>query len=209
MRPVNKVVVVMVAVVSVLTLVEAVTGATTEAPSFVSATGSPVVERVLRLVFITMVAGLIVVMVRNAAVPDAGHRSRTVLRWTTITVVAAHTVFDTGWALLDPQTDAFWPADGSSLPWWLALVSLLGWTGIVAPTALGATMLLQGDRSPAAWLLAAATVVSILLFRGLNALGSPRASLACGGVVTDFGLALLGATAPEMDWPRRQETTTV
>jgi hypothetical protein len=67
-------------------------------------------------------------------------------------------------------------------------------------------MLLQGDRSSAAWLLTAAVVVYILSFWLLTALGSSWASLAYSVVVTNLGLALLGAAPPEKARSRVEAT---
>jgi fatty acid desaturase len=68
-------------------------------------------------------------------------------------------------------------------------------------------MLLQGDRSLAAWLLAAAVVVYLLTFWLLTSVGSAWASLAYSGVVSNLGLALLGTTPPESHRARAQEAT--
>ena len=59
-----------------------------------------------------------------SAVIDAGRRLRTVLRWITITTIAAYTIFDTGWALFGPDTAALWQGNEGQAPWWLVLVNL-------------------------------------------------------------------------------------
>ncbi|TRW42855.1 hypothetical protein [Georgenia yuyongxinii] len=62
---------------------------------------------------------------------------------------------------------------------------------LVVPGALGVTLLVQGDRSPSAWLLAAAPVALVAAF-ALDAFGSPWAHPGYGEALGYCGYALLG-----------------
>jgi hypothetical protein len=90
-----------------------------------------------------------------------------------------------------------WQDRGGSFPWWFTIsTTFIGGIGLIAPAVLGIIMLVQGDRSPAAWLLSAAVAVYAVSYLALAALGSPWATPAYAGVVMNFGLALLGAGQP-------------
>ncbi len=194
MRSVNKVAVVLAAVTAVVIVVDAATGAMTGHFSFLTQTDSPMLEWAFRLVFMAASVAVIVVLVRNGPVIDAGHRSRTVLRLLIITASAAYLVFDTVWALSGVDVGELWQDRGGRFPWWFTLSTvIIGGIGLIAPAVLGITMLVQGDRSPAAWLLAAAVVVYVISYLGSAALGSMWANPAYAVVVMNFGLALLGA----------------
>ncbi|MFD1505383.1 hypothetical protein FE374_01960 [Georgenia yuyongxinii] len=62
---------------------------------------------------------------------------------------------------------------------------------LVVPGALGFTLLVQGDRSPSAWLLAAAPLALVAAF-ALDALGSPWGHPGYGEALAYCGYALLG-----------------
>lgn len=196
MKSVNKVALVLVAIGAVLALADAFMLAVTGSILWGMEGGPPVVERVSRLVFVAVNLGIIAVLVRNKAVIDAGHRARTVLRWIIIVSQAGVAVFGMVWALVGPDGGAIPPDAGGSIPWWITAMSLVGTVGLAASVVLGITMLVQGNRSLAAWLLAIAVVVEGVLFWGLTAVGSPWASPVYAGVVVNFGLALLGADLP-------------
>lgn len=197
MRSVNKVAVVLVAVASTLTVVDAATWAMTGHFSFVTHADFPMLGWVVRLVFMAASVGIIVVLVRNGPVIDAGRRSRTVLRLLIIAASAAYLVFDTAWAISGVEVGDLWQDRGGSFPWWSTVSTVfIGGIGLIAPAVLGIIMLAQGDRSPAAWLLSAAVAVYAITYLGLAALGSLWANPAYAGVVMNFGLALLGAGQP-------------
>lgn len=194
MRSVNKVAVVLVVVASVVTVVDAATWAVTGHFSFVTQTDALMLEWALRLVFMATSVGIIVVLVRNGPVIDAGRKFRTALRLLIIAASAAYLVFDTAWAISGVEVGDLWQDRGGSFPWWFTFTTaFIGGIGLIAPAVLGITMLVQGDRSPAAWLLTAAVAVYAISYWGLAALGSQWANPAYTGVVMNFGLALLGA----------------
>lgn len=196
MRSVNKVALVLAAVTAVVTLVDAATWALTGHSSFLTQTDPPMLKWVVWLVFMAANVAVIVVLVRNGSVIDAGRRSRTVLRLLTIVALVAYLVFDTAWTISGVDADALWQDRGGSFPWWFTLFTVfIGGIGLIAPAVLGITMLVQGDRSPAAWLLAAAVAVYAITFWG-PAVGSYWVNPAYSAVVMYFGLALLGAGRP-------------
>jgi hypothetical protein len=197
MRSVNNVTLVLVAIASTPTVVDAAMWAMTGRFSFLTQTDSPMLEWALRLVFMAASVGIIVVLVRNGSVIDAGRKSRTELRLLIIPTSATYLVFDTAWAISGVEVGELWQDPGGSFPWWFTVSTVfIGGIGLTAPAVLGITMLAQGDRSPAAWLLTTAVAVHAVSYLGPAALGSPWATLAYTGVVMNLGLALLGASQP-------------
>lgn len=192
MRSVNKVALVLAAVTAVVTVVDVATLAITGHSLFFTQTDPPMLKWVVWLVFVAANVAVIVVLVRNRSVIDAGHRSRTVLRLLTIVALVAYLVIDTAWAISGVDAEELWHDRGGSFPWWFTLATVIWWIGLIAPAVLGITMLVQGDRSPAAWLLAAAVAVYAITFWGPS-VGSHWITPAYSVVVLYFGLALLGA----------------
>lgn len=202
LRPVNRVALVLVAAASVFSVLE-----------FVALVGSggvaleeerPAVEWLVRLVHLAAEAGLIAVLLRNARAIDAGRRSRTVLRLVLVGTLVAYLVFTTALSLLVPETGDLWRGAADGWPWWFDVLRVVGMIGLVAPWALGITMLVQGDRSPAARLLAVAVPVYAVTLLLPFVLGGAWGALPLVGILTSVGLALLGARAPA-DVPARVE----
>lgn len=200
MRAVNRVALVLVAVASVLSVLE-----------FVVLVGSgcvaaeedrPAVEWLVRLVHLAAEVGIIAVLLRNARAIDAGRRFRTVLRLVVVGTLVAYLAFMTALSLLVPETGDLWRGAVDGFPWWFDVMRVVGMVGLVAPWALGITLLVQGDRSPAAWLLAVAVPVYVVTLLLPFVLAGPWVALPLVGILTSVGLALLGARAP-VDVPSR------
>ncbi|MFF0903217.1 UNVERIFIED_CONTAM: hypothetical protein RF653_06035 [Kocuria sp. CPCC 205316] len=189
--------VVLVAFASTLTVLDAATWATTGHFSVVMQSDPSMLGWIFRLVFMAASVGIIVVLVHNGSVIDAGRRSRTVLRLLIIAASAAYLAFDTAWAIPGVDVGELRQDRGGSFPWWFTISTIfIGGIGLIAPAVLGITMLVQKDRSPAALLLSAAVAVYAVSYLALAALGSPWANPAYAGVVMNFELVLLGAGRP-------------
>lgn len=193
MRPVNKIAVVLVAVASAVALLEFAVSALTGGIPFGTNTQAPAMAWPVRLVHVAAEVSILAVLLRNARTIDAGRRSRTALRLVVLVASAAYLAFMLALELLVPQIDALWQGPAEGFPWWFEVMNAVGLVGLAAPWALGITMLVQGDRSPAAWLLAAAVPMTAVTYLLPFVLGGPWAALPLGGVIVSFGLALLGA----------------
>lgn len=197
MRSVNKVAVVLVAIASTVAVVQAATWAMTDPSTFVMEPDYPVPEWAIRLTPMAASVGIIVVLVRNGPVIDAGRKFRTVLRLLIIAALVAYLVFDTALAIFGVDVGELWQDHGGSFPWWFIVPAvLINGVGMIAPAVLGITMFAQGDRSPAAWLLSAAVAVYAVTYLGLAAFGGRWVDTTYAVVVMNFGLALLGADQP-------------
>lgn len=202
MRPVNKVVLVLVTIASVLSVLEFVTSVMSG--GFPTEPGSGPTTWTVQLVHLAAEVGILAVLLRNARAIDAGRRSRTVLRLVLVGTLAAYLVSMTALTLLVPEIGDLWRGPAEGFPWWFNAVQAVGLVSLVLPWALGITMLVQGDRSPAAWLLAAAAPVYLATLLLPFVLGSIWVALPLSGVLTNVGLALLGARVP-VDAPSRAE----
>lgn len=194
MRSVNKIALVLVAVASVLSVLDFVLLVQSEGlPA--GPEGRPAAWLV-QLVHLAGEVGILAVLLRNARAIDAGRRSRTVLRLVLVVALAAYVAFMTVLTLLVPEVGDLWRSTAGGWPWWFDVMSVVGMVGFVLPWVLGITMVVQGDRSPAARLLAVAAAVHLATLLLSFVLGHLWAALPLSGVLTSIGLALLGARVP-------------
>ncbi|MEX5269565.1 hypothetical protein [Kocuria sabuli] len=191
MRPVNKIALALVAVASVLSVLQFAFSAVAAEPALVVA--PPAVAWLVRLVHLATEAALVAVLLRNAPVIDAGRRSRKVLRLLVVVAMGAYMVYGVLFDLAGPPVEEIWRGPAGGFPWWFDAMNVVGLVGLVGPWVLGITMLVQGDRSTAARLLAVAAPVAVVTHLLPAVLGASWAGLPLAGVLTSFGLALLGA----------------
>lgn len=147
----------------------------------------PVWERVVYLVHVLGYLAPVVVMLTVARPVFRGRPWRQVIGWITIVSMTVMGLAFLQYALLPDLVVG-------------AVDTVLGigfLVTLVVPGVLGAMMLVQGDRSPAAWLLAAAPLGLIAAFV-LGAMGSPFAHPGYAEALAYCGLGLLGwrAAAP-------------
>ena len=183
------------AVASVLSVLEFATYA---APGGLPAEprSPPVPAWLAQLVHLAAEVGILAVLLRNARTIDADRRSRQVLRLVVVVTLATYLVFATALTLLMPESGNPWGNVLDGLPWWFTIMWVVGLVSLAAPWALGITMLVPGDRSPATWLLAAAAPAYVATLLLPFVLGNAWVALPLSGVLTNVGLALLGARVP-------------
>lgn len=186
MKPLNKAVLGAVVLFAVIPLSDAVVQGLTGGSVLDLLPESPAVDVVVETIHLLVYLGLIAVLVRNARDIDAGRRSRTVLRVLTALAFVLLTV-TTGVAM------AFFEEQDEGMG---AVVTAAFLLTLVVPPLLGVTMILQGDRSPGAWLLAAGLPVFVATAVLLE-LGTTWAHPGYTEVLIALGTALLGARAGE------------
>lgn len=195
MRTVNVVALVLVTIASALSVIEFVTSVLSG--GFPTEPGEGPTTWLVRLVHLVADVGVLTVLLRNARAIDAGRRLRTVLRLVLVGTLAVYLVSMTALTLFVPEIGDLWQGPAEGFPWWFNAVQAVGLLGLVVPWVLGITMLVQGNRSPAAWLLAVAAPVHLATLLLPFVLGSIWVALPLSGVLTNVGLALLGAHATE------------
>ena len=196
-RAVNRAVLVLAAAVSALVLFDALFHTFTGEPSPVSYNASPATTAVYDVADILLHAGFAAVLVLTGREIDAGRTSRTVLR---VLLVAATTVI-AGIGVAGEAAEAVTgplPEDGALM----AAGSMAFFVVMVAPQVLGITMLIQGDRSSATWVLSAAAPVFVLTLV-LMALGSPLGHPGYFEATVFLGIALLGLSGGPEEAPAR------
>ena len=126
----------------------------------------------------------VAVLLRHAASIDAGRRSRTILRWVLVVAYASITLVGTALAVTGRSNGT------------LGMVATAIFVPmLLVPPALGIVMLVQGDRRPAAYLLAG-TLLAWLLVGLLAWIARDWAHPGYVETTVNLGLALLGVPRP-------------
>ncbi len=191
MSRLTKFAVLMAALVSAIALQDALTQGFTGHASALSDEPGQTVPWLANLgsaVHILAYVAFIAVMLRFGTVIDAGRRVRTALRWPLIVAYGVIAVVLTAMEVTNTVGGPLGMVANV-----VFLVMLLG------PPALGVTMLLQGERTPSAYLMTA-SVPALGLTIVLGLVAPDWAHPAYMETVVNFGLALLGVgvttTAP-------------
>lgn len=163
--------------VSGIALTDAITQGLTGAASVF--TGGGALATAGDIIHAICFGAIVAVLLTVAAPVFEGRPWRQVLRWT---LVVAYGVMTIGMML---------GALGVSPGLLEVLFNLVFALQLLAPAALGITLLVQGDRSPSAWLLAG-TIAAFGLMFALGATAPAWAHPAYTEVLADVGLALVG-----------------
>lgn len=200
MSRLTKMAVLLAALASVIALQDAVTqGVTGHASALSDEPGQtiPWLANLGSAVHVLAYLAFLAVMVRYGAVIDAGHRVRTALRWSLIVAYGVIAVVLTAMEITSTVDGPLGMVANV-----VFLVMLLG------PPTLGIAMLVQGERTPSAFLMTA-SVPALGLMILLGFVAPHWAHPAYMETVVNFGLALLGVDVPRTAPLRRPETAAV
>lgn len=195
-RAITWVVLALTAAASTLVLLDAVFHSATGGPSPFAYNASPVMAAIYSVAEIAVHAGFAVVLVLNGPEIDAGHRFRTVLRTLLVAATAALAAMSVVGEVVEVVSGPI-PEDGALM----AAGTVAFFVIMIAPQVLGVTMLVQGDRSPGAWVLSAAVPIFVLSLV-LGALGSPWGHPGYFEATVFLGIALLGFSGSAGRAPR-------